>query len=209
MLEDNIRKLDKRVSEAQNLAEEQKEMFLSAAEGAEGLQMQIVEVSVCSNYATTKTSNNNKAGQKAGSMIIKLSLTMSLHTLGEEKKQEGEMRTETGKLFKSVHQCESFSVANLKKKILTKLEATATQNGMAEEKQTAKKSIITLSMKPILATAARKQEMSITEKRTALFAEKIGVQNTQSPQGSVGIHCSASTYMYGRMKDIRYRSYVH
>eukprot|EP00957_Ditylum_brightwellii_P025340 1916871-Ditylum_brightwellii.AAC.1 len=47
------------------------------------------------------------------------------------------------------------------------------------------------------------------EKYTASFAEKIGVWNTRSPQGSVGIHHSTSTYTYGSMKDARYRSYVH
>eukprot|EP00957_Ditylum_brightwellii_P021395 1613386-Ditylum_brightwellii.AAC.1 len=47
------------------------------------------------------------------------------------------------------------------------------------------------------------------EKLTALFAEKIGVWNTRSLQGSVGIQCSANTYAYGSMKGARYRSYVH
>eukprot|EP00957_Ditylum_brightwellii_P040162 3039000-Ditylum_brightwellii.AAC.1 len=88
--------------------------------------------------------------------------------------------------------------------------------------------IVTLLTKCTLATAAQKQEMSVTEKcshrnliqlictdtekPTALFAEKIGVQNMQSLQmliHSVGIHCSASAYTYGNMKDIRYRSYMH
>eukprot|EP00957_Ditylum_brightwellii_P138047 10524596-Ditylum_brightwellii.AAC.1 len=46
------------------------------------------------------------------------------------------------------------------------------------------------------------------EKHMALFAEKIGVQNTQSLQWSVGIHCSTNTYAYGSMKDVQYRSYV-
>eukprot|EP00957_Ditylum_brightwellii_P029867 2259793-Ditylum_brightwellii.AAC.1 len=128
------------------------------------------------------------------------------------------------KLFKFVQQCEIFSVANLKTKILTKLEATATQHEMAEEKQTARKAIITLLTKRILVTAVRKREMSVTEKcsdrswiklihtdtekHTALFAEKIGVWNTRSLQGSVGIHCSANMYGYRSMKDIRYRSYT-
>eukprot|EP00957_Ditylum_brightwellii_P017374 1308863-Ditylum_brightwellii.AAC.1 len=133
------------------------------------------------------------------------------------------MGTEMGKLFKSVQQCEIFSVANLKRKILTKLEATAMQHETAKEKLMARKTIVTWSMKCILATAAQKQEMSITEKCsdrnsmkfihiytekcTALFAE-IGVWNMQSPQGSVGIHCSASAYAYKRMKGIRYRCYM-
>eukprot|EP00957_Ditylum_brightwellii_P145512 11079749-Ditylum_brightwellii.AAC.1 len=89
----------------------------------------------------------------------------------------------------------------------------------------ARKAIVALSTKCVLATAARKQEMSVTEtcgdrnsmkfictdmeKCTALFAGKLGVQNTQSLQGSVGIHRSASTYIHRRMKDIQYRSYVH
>eukprot|EP00957_Ditylum_brightwellii_P181216 13803681-Ditylum_brightwellii.AAC.1 len=68
---------------------------------------------------------------------------------------------------------------------------------MAEEKQTTRKAIITLLTKRILVTAAWKQEMNITkkcsdrnliklirmdmEKYMASFAEKIGVQNMQSP----------------------------
>eukprot|EP00957_Ditylum_brightwellii_P080256 6104517-Ditylum_brightwellii.AAC.1 len=52
----------------------------------------------------------------------------------EEKKQEREMRIETGKLFESIQQCESFSVANLNRKILIKLKATTKQNEMAEDK---------------------------------------------------------------------------
>eukprot|EP00957_Ditylum_brightwellii_P109532 8353493-Ditylum_brightwellii.AAC.1 len=46
------------------------------------------------------------------------------------------------------------------------------------------------------------------EKCTALFTEKIGVWNTQSLQGSVGIHLCASIYTYRSMKDVRYRSYM-
>eukprot|EP00957_Ditylum_brightwellii_P002450 188109-Ditylum_brightwellii.AAC.1 len=78
-----------------------------------------------------------------------------------------------------------------------------------------KEAIVTVFAKHNQATAAWKQEMSITEKCsnaekcTALFAEKIGVWNTQSPQGSVGIHRSASTYAYKRMKDVQYRSYMY
>eukprot|EP00957_Ditylum_brightwellii_P105309 8027943-Ditylum_brightwellii.AAC.1 len=47
------------------------------------------------------------------------------------------------------------------------------------------------------------------EKCTTVFMEKIGVWNTQTLQGSVGIHCNANTYAYKSMKDIRYRSYVY
>eukprot|EP00957_Ditylum_brightwellii_P151856 11563806-Ditylum_brightwellii.AAC.1 len=57
------------------------------------------------------------------------------------------MRTEMGKLFKSVQQCGSFSVANLKRSMLTNLEETAMGNGMAEEKRTARKAIVTLLTK--------------------------------------------------------------
>eukprot|EP00957_Ditylum_brightwellii_P053315 4041853-Ditylum_brightwellii.AAC.1 len=64
-----------------------------------------------------------------------------------EKRQEREMRTETGTLLKSFQQCESFSVATLKRKVLTKLKATAKQNEMAEKKQTARKAIVMPLMK--------------------------------------------------------------
>eukprot|EP00957_Ditylum_brightwellii_P068748 5218436-Ditylum_brightwellii.AAC.1 len=50
---------------------------------------------------------------------------------------------------------------------------------------------------------------SDAEKRMALFVEKIGVWNTQSLQGSVGIHHSTSMHIYRRMKDIEYRNYMH
>eukprot|EP00957_Ditylum_brightwellii_P082352 6262187-Ditylum_brightwellii.AAC.1 len=107
-------------------------------------------------------------------------------------KQESEMR----KLFKSVQQYKSFSVANMKREILTRLKAAAMQNGMVEEKQTSRK-VIVKSLTMRIFEGAQKQEISIiekcsdrnsmefickdTEKCTALFAEKIGVQNTQSP----------------------------
>eukprot|EP00957_Ditylum_brightwellii_P121562 9270788-Ditylum_brightwellii.AAC.1 len=74
------------------------------------------------------------------------------------------MRKETRKLIKSIQQCESFSIANLRRSILTNLDATAKQNGAAEEKRKARKAIVTLLMKRNLVTAAGKQEMSITEK---------------------------------------------
>eukprot|EP00957_Ditylum_brightwellii_P053168 4031575-Ditylum_brightwellii.AAC.1 len=93
------------------------------------------------------------------------------------------MRTETGKLFKSIQQCESFSVATLVK-ILTKLNETTKQNETAEEEQMTRKTIVTLSTKHILATAVRRRDMRVTEKCgdtekcTALFADKIRVWNT-------------------------------
>eukprot|EP00957_Ditylum_brightwellii_P210138 15364599-Ditylum_brightwellii.AAC.10 len=67
-------------------------------QGAKGLQMQITEESLYGNYTTTTISNDDKAGQKGGSMIIKLSPSMFLCAAWEEKKQEREMRTETGNL---------------------------------------------------------------------------------------------------------------
>eukprot|EP00957_Ditylum_brightwellii_P134282 10238036-Ditylum_brightwellii.AAC.1 len=67
-------------------------------------------------------------------------------------------------LFKSIQQCESFSVANLNTKILTKIEAAATQHEMAKEKQMARKAIVTLSTRHTLVTAVQKQEMSVTKK---------------------------------------------
>eukprot|EP00957_Ditylum_brightwellii_P030951 2345018-Ditylum_brightwellii.AAC.1 len=47
------------------------------------------------------------------------------------------------------------------------------------------------------------------KKHKASITEKIGVLNTRSLQGSVGIHCSANTYTYRRMKDTQYRNYMH
>eukprot|EP00957_Ditylum_brightwellii_P032310 2447703-Ditylum_brightwellii.AAC.1 len=47
-----------------------------------------------------------------------------------------------------------------------------------------------------------------TEKCMASFAEKIGAQNTQSLQGSEGIHCIVNMYVHGSMKDVQYRSYM-
>eukprot|EP00957_Ditylum_brightwellii_P041814 3166398-Ditylum_brightwellii.AAC.1 len=55
------------------------------------------------------------------------------------------MGTEVGKLFKSVQQCEIFSVANMKREILTRLKAAAMQNEMTEEKQMERKAIVKLS----------------------------------------------------------------
>eukprot|EP00957_Ditylum_brightwellii_P154174 11732244-Ditylum_brightwellii.AAC.1 len=78
------------------------------------------------------------------------------------------------------------------------------------EKRMVKDITITLLMMPFLAAAVRKRKyknLSImekcgnrnsmkfncmdTQKHTDLFTAKIGVWNTQSPQGSVGIHHSA------------------
>eukprot|EP00957_Ditylum_brightwellii_P053015 4019849-Ditylum_brightwellii.AAC.1 len=96
---------------------------------------------------------------------------------------------------------------------------------MAEEKWMARKAIITLLTTRIFRTTQKNETRSITEKCNdrssmkiicmdtekcmTLFAEKIGVQNTQSLQGSVGIHRSTSTYTCRRMKDVQYRSYMH
>eukprot|EP00957_Ditylum_brightwellii_P115424 8803279-Ditylum_brightwellii.AAC.1 len=95
------------------------------------------------------------------------------------------MKTEAGKLVTSIQQFGYF------------LTEAAMRYRMAEEKQMERKAIAILLMKRILVTAAPKQEMSFTEKCgdrnlikiiymdtkkcTALFVEKIGVQNTQSP----------------------------
>eukprot|EP00957_Ditylum_brightwellii_P175846 13390479-Ditylum_brightwellii.AAC.1 len=95
----NRRPQEEVTSAKKSLAEEQKEKFLSAAEGTEGLQMQLAEESAHSNHATTNTSDDNKAGQKAGSMIIKSSPTMFLHAVQEEKEQERDTRTKWKNCF--------------------------------------------------------------------------------------------------------------
>eukprot|EP00957_Ditylum_brightwellii_P032307 2447507-Ditylum_brightwellii.AAC.1 len=56
--------------------------------------------------------------QEAGSTIIESLQTLFLYAAQKEKRQEREMRTEMGKMVKSVQQCESFSIANLKRKYL-------------------------------------------------------------------------------------------
>eukprot|EP00957_Ditylum_brightwellii_P082917 6304717-Ditylum_brightwellii.AAC.1 len=114
-----------------------------------------------------KVSNNSimkNKEQAAGSAIIELSPQLFFYTAQEVKKQEREMRTETDKLFKPIQQCESFSIANLKRSILTNLEAIVMQNVMAEEERTVRKAIVMLSIKCNLAIAVQKQEMSVTEK---------------------------------------------
>eukprot|EP00957_Ditylum_brightwellii_P011090 840575-Ditylum_brightwellii.AAC.1 len=150
--------------------------------------------------------------------------------LNKLKHNENAWKAKTDKAEILCEEMEEKNMINSKKQVSVteKLNKCLDKQGSSPdepEKRTVRDTIVTLLTKHILATAVQKQEMSVTEKcsdrnsmklvftdaekHMALFAEKIGVQNKQSPQGSVGLHHSANMYAYGSMKDIQYRSYVY
>eukprot|EP00957_Ditylum_brightwellii_P025396 1920963-Ditylum_brightwellii.AAC.1 len=88
------------------------------------------------------------------------------------------------------------SSKNTWKKTAKKEKYRKQRSSPSRHERAEKGAIIALLTKRNQATAARKQEMSVTkkcsdlERHMALFAEKIGVWNTGSLQGSMGIHRS-------------------